>query len=75
MDVSVLLSHESWTGIGECWEDALRDRSDVGWCWKMGEVLQKSGQGICSDFLAALEGLCIFDLLHKISLNMFPFAV
>lgn len=62
-------------GLCGCWEDALRDRGDAGWCWKMGEVLQKEGKALAAIFFSAREGLGTFDLLHKISLDIFHFAV
>lgn len=63
-------------GTCGCWEDALRDSGDAGWCWKMGEVLQKESKAFAEIFFfSAREGLRTFDLLYKISLNIFHFAV
>lgn len=53
------------SGICGCWEDALRDRYDIGWCWKMVGVFQKLVKAFAMIFLAALDHLCVFLLLYK----------
>lgn len=49
------------SGICGCWEDALRDRGDLGWCWKMREV----DKAFAVIFLAALEGCAFFIYFTK----------
>lgn len=59
-----------WWVLGRCIEGQE-------WCrlvLENGRSASEGGQGICSDFLAALEGLWIFDLLHKISLRYLSFS-
>lgn len=56
---------ENSSGICGCWEDALRDGHDTGWCWKMVGVFQKPVKAFAITFLAALAHLCVFVLLHK----------
>lgn len=42
---------ENSSAVCGCWEDALRDRGDVGCCQKMGEGLQKGDKAFAVIFL------------------------
>lgn len=55
---------ENSNGICGCWEDALRDRHDRLLLESRRNILE-NGQGVCSDFPAALGVLCVFVLLYK----------
>ena len=66
---------ENSSGICGCWEDAVRDRDDIGWCWKTGEVFQKLVKAFAVIFLLLWMVCVVLYYFLKIRLDIFNFAI